>query len=407
MTSLLAEKALVNLASPLTVADEMHISQRQGLQKIILSAGVHRQTWIGGYPIFVDVHIDNRSARSIKKIELQLEKTTTFHSHSAPCNDQGMAGMLRLPNLIQKEIIAKKDVSNGLRSILPISQDLATYQMDLPVGSLSIETGRFFGVRFFLNIKVSCSFHRHLKVQLPITIIHPNSIDIPTNALAQVTTSIEHKHRNLTSASGTGSPYRYRPGQAFTTARRQSYLELRNDTLRSGDMDSLTRALEESPRRSERQSRISPKRMKILRRQSAIGIRNRDKPSSNHQQHRTLSKQHASFDDGARYRTPYITNDTTLVGEPRVSFEDRRQQQLPPPLQSQSGLSGLQKNRSSGVQHRSSLEAKVHRGLRGISIDMMNRGPRLQKSTSGLAFNSSDESDKENVPPLTSVTKEN
>lgn len=390
------------------MTDEIHVAQRQGIQKIIISAGVHRQTWIGGYPIFVDVHIDNRSVRSIKKIELQLEKTTTFHAHSAPQSDQGLAGLLRLPNLIQKEIIVKKGVSNGLRGIVPVTQNLATYQMDLPTGLVSIETGRFFGVRYFLNVKIICSFHRHLQVQLPITIIHPNSIDIPTNALAQVTASIEHKHRHLTSANGTGSPYRYRPGQAFTAARRQSLRELRNDALRSGDLESLTRALEASPRRSERRlSTGSPQRMKVIRRQSAIAMSTKPRPSS---QHRTMSKQQASFDNGVTYRTPHITNDNTLVGEPRVSFEDRQlilpqqpqqpQQQPPPVLQTRIEPVNVQSNHSSNMQQpRSSLEAKIHRGLRGLSIDIMNRGPRLQKSTSGLGFDSSDESDKENEPP--------
>ena len=216
---------------------------------------------------------------------------------------------------------------------------------------------------------------------------YQNSIDIPTNALAQVTASIEHKHRNLTSASGTGSPYRYRPGQAFTAARRQSYLQLRKDTIGSGEMAFLTRTLETSPRRLERQPRVSPKRMKITRRQSAAVIGSSSR-LSNHQHHRTLSKQHASFDNGTRFKIPRISNDTKRVGEPRVSFEDRN-----------AGHGPWQGHQRGSLQQRSSLEAKVHKGLRGISFDAMNRGPRLQKSTSGLAFDFSDESDKENNPP--------
>ena len=390
LTSPLAEKALVNLSTPLTATDDMHFSHQQGVQKITLAAGIHRQTWIGGYPIFVDVRIDNRSEKAVKRIELQLEKTTTFYSHSAPSNGQGIAELLRLPDQIHKEIIASKEVSHSLRGILPISQDLTTYQMHLPTGSLSIETGRFFGVRFFINIKISCSFNKHLKVQLPITIVHPNSIDIPTNALAQVTASIEHRHRNLTSASGTGSPYRYRPGQAFTNARRQSYLRLRQNALASSDLDSLTRTLEASPRRPETKPRGSPQRIKIARRQSAVAISTHNRRGSGHQHHHTLSKQHASFDNGVKYRNPRISNDTTRVDEPLVSFEDRPQPQGEP--------SKIQQNRST-IQQRSSLEAKIHKGLRGISMDMMNRVPRLQKSTSGLAFDFSDESDKENVTP--------
>ena len=57
--------------------------------------------------------------------------------------------------------------------------------------------GRFFGVRYFLNLQITCSFKyvlpmcllfcskltlstssKHLKVQLPITIIHPVSLTL-------------------------------------------------------------------------------------------------------------------------------------------------------------------------------------------------------------------------------------
>ncbi len=387
----------------------MRFSSRQGVRVVALAAGIHRQTWIGGYPIFVDIQVDNRSESTVRKIELQIEKTTTFHDHSAPCDGQGRAESLRLPDHIHKEVVASKVVSSGLRGILPISKNLATYHMDLPTGLLSIETGRFFGVRFFLNVKITCSFNKHLTIQLPITIVHPNSIDIPTNALAQVAASIEHKHRNLTSTSGTGSPYRYHPGQAFKSARRQSYLQLRKNTLRSSDLDSLTQALEDSPRRLDTQSRTSPQRMKITRHQSAVAINTNDALGGSHQPHRSLTKKTASFDNANRYRTnPRISNDTTRLGEPRVSFEDQthhfQPQQFPQPqVQIQPNGPSKQQQTQLTSQPRSSLEAKVHKGLRGISMDMMNRGPRLQKSTSGLAFDFSDESDKENISPSRKV----
>ena len=372
---------------------------------VALAAGIHRQTWIGGYPIFVDVQVDNRSESTVRRIELQVEKTTTFHDHCAPSDGHGRSGSLRLPDHIHKEVLATKVVSTGLRGILPISKNLATYHMDLPTGLLSIETGRFFGVRFFLNVKITCSFNKHLTIQLPITIVHPNSIDIPTNSLAQVAASIECKHRNLTSTSGTGSPYRYHPGQAFTSARRQSYLQLRQNTIGSSDLDSLTRALEDSPRRLKSQSHTSPKRMKITRRQSAVAIGTNNAFGNSHQNRRTLTKQNASFDNGIRYGTNLrISNDTTRLGEPRVSFEDQahllQPQHFPQPQkQVQTSSPSKLQQRPPTAMPRSSLEAKVHKGLRGLSMDMMNRGPRLQKSTSGLAFDFSDESDKENLSP--------
>ena len=212
----MAGKALVNLSNPLVVSDELHISR----QPILVTAGIHRQTWIGGYLLFVDLRIVNRSSKAVRKIELQLERVTVYHVHTAPSMGKKFAEMLRVPDEIQKEILSRKSNLASGNGIRPRSQDFRTAQLELPSGLVSIENGRFFGVPYFLNIQVSCAFNKRVKLQLPITLVHPNSIDIPPNALAQVTASIEHKQRNSSSSTEAQSlPYRYRPGQAFTAAR--------------------------------------------------------------------------------------------------------------------------------------------------------------------------------------------
>ena len=142
MTLALAEKALVSLSDPLLVSDELHFSNRTGVKKVALSAGIHRQTWISGYPIFVDIQIDNQSNKSVKKVELQLERTTTYHSQPAPATIQGAVESLRIPDQIHKEVLAKEDVSHGLHGIVPVLLDFRTYQMDLPRGLVSIEMGK-------------------------------------------------------------------------------------------------------------------------------------------------------------------------------------------------------------------------------------------------------------------------
>lgn len=360
------EKALVNLSSPLLAVDEMPMSKRSSTRTVKLTAGLHRQTWISGYPIFVDMHIDNKSSKDVRRVELQLEKTTLFHNYPAPSTNAVSADVLRLPDHRQTEIVVRKDLADGFQGVVSLSQDFRTCQLELPTGLVSIETGRFFGIRYFLNVQITCSFNKHLKVQLPITIIHPNSIDIPPNALAQVAASIEHKHRNHSSTSGTGSPYRYRAGQAFTAARRQSYLQLRKDTLGSTEMEELTRTLEGSPRRMALRLGESPRKTKVARRQSANVL-----GSSSRSSHKHLLPR-SSFD----------TTTNTKYSMPRSSFETVR------PLEQRGSP---QRRVSRGP--RSSLEKKVLKGLRG---SFETSGPRLQRSTSGLAF---DDSDKENYAP--------
>ncbi|KAL9041801.1 MAG: hypothetical protein Q9180_001046 [Flavoplaca navasiana] len=237
------EKALLNLPNPLVVTEEVQTSHRGSLDSVELTAGVHRQTWISGYPLFVDVRIDNRGSRFVKKVELQLERMTFIYAHAAPSEEQGLGNTLRLPDRCEKEVILK--VSNHAWQVQPQSSDLKTCSLSVPPGLVSIDAGRFFGVRFFLNVRISISFTKHLMVQLPITLIHPNSIDIPPNSLAQVAATIEHKHRRRHPLTPDIS-YNYRPGQAFLAARRQSFDQAARKTISQEEITSIANALDDN-----------------------------------------------------------------------------------------------------------------------------------------------------------------
>ena len=152
----------------------------------------------------------------------------------------------------------------------------------------------------------------------------------------------------------------------------------------SNEMAELTRALENSPRKaaprrvngsprrvngSPRRVNGSPKKLKVRRRQSAVvlgGGMNRD-----FHQHQHLRSR--SSLDSMKY---------TVYTLPRPSFATDRVEE---PLNSY--------EQPSSRAPRSSLERKVIGGLRG---SFESRGPRLQRSTSGMAF---DDSDKENCAP--------
>ena len=137
----LAEKALVNLRYPLSACDELNLSKKFNTQIIKLTVGIHRQTWISGYPVFVDVHIENRSCKDVRKLELQLDKTIIFHDCSAPNTGSKSTDNLRLPDQMQKQNIANTQVSDGWQGVRALSQDFRTCQMNLPTGLVSIETG--------------------------------------------------------------------------------------------------------------------------------------------------------------------------------------------------------------------------------------------------------------------------
>lgn len=123
------------------------LSKRYSTQTVKLTAGLHRQTWISGYLIFVDMYIDNKSSKAVKKVELQLEKTTLFHTYPSPSTNGGLADVLRLPDHRQTQMILRKDLADGFESVPPLSQDFRTCQLELPTGLVSIETGVYFRLR--------------------------------------------------------------------------------------------------------------------------------------------------------------------------------------------------------------------------------------------------------------------
>ncbi|KAI4116033.1 MAG: hypothetical protein LQ345_003474 [Seirophora villosa] len=374
------EKALVNLSNPLVVTDEMQSSHRGSLETVTLTAGVHRQTWISGYPLFVDVRVQNRSSKAVRRIEVQLERSIFIYAYAAPSVDRGLGDTLRLPDKCEKDIICNAacpgwQVAGG-------SQDLKTCGLFVPSGLVSVDAGRFFGVRFFLNVRVRVSFAKHLMVQLPITIIHPNSIDIPPNSLAQVAATIEHKHRHRSSSSPDPS-YHYRPGQAFLAARRQSIEQVARQTLSHEDMNAIARVLDDSSGNTNKSSIPQPRRRASISHVSAtvntdppIRYRNSRFLEGTHSFRRASSPQ--------RLSTRLLASDNaTPPRRPAPPIPERRSHAQRSSLDEQASRQWLL-----GSQHppraRSSLEENSRR-----------RGPRLQRSTSGLKFSSSEEEEEE------------
>lgn len=98
---------------------------------------------MNSYPVFVDIHIDNRSSKDVKKVEMQLEKAILFHDYSAPSANTKTTSTLRVPDHVQKEIIVSSQLSGDFDGVCALSQDFRTCQMQLPTGLVSIETGTY------------------------------------------------------------------------------------------------------------------------------------------------------------------------------------------------------------------------------------------------------------------------
>ncbi|TKA39839.1 hypothetical protein B0A55_13559, partial [Friedmanniomyces simplex] len=130
----------------------------------------------------------------------------------------------------------------------------------------------YFEVRYFLTVTTSLSNAKPVSVQLPIILVHMNSLDVVPNSIAQVAAAIEEKraeqhrhHRHRSSESkrckpgplrqrSVSSPARskdirrqrsYTQGRAFAAPRQQS---LDRQRAEQADLDLLRQALDASPR---------------------------------------------------------------------------------------------------------------------------------------------------------------
>lgn len=76
---------------------------------------------------------------------------------------------------------------------MPQSTDLRTCDLEIPRGHATIKCKKYFEVRYYLNVIVGTTHMNVVTVQLPIILIHINSLDVPTNSVAQVAAAIEEK----------------------------------------------------------------------------------------------------------------------------------------------------------------------------------------------------------------------
>ena len=247
------EKALGSLPDPLLASDAVSIANNGQIDTCKLTAGLHRQTWVDGAAIFVDIHIANNTSKSVKKVEVQVEKSTLWYSHAAAGTVEKSASHLRLPKKTDKEFIASSILKKSREwdGVAPHASEVRTCSVDVPRGHVTISTGRYFEVRYFLNVIITIGMFKTVAVQLPITLIHMNSLDILPNSLAQVAAAIELKRARTVPVNEDAPLYPpYHQGQAFSAPRRQSLSRNRNgDDSVGEDISALAHDLDASPRK--------------------------------------------------------------------------------------------------------------------------------------------------------------
>jgi hypothetical protein len=146
-----------------------------------------------------------------------------------------------------------KSGQRGWEGVKPGSSDLLTCELEIPRGQLSIRQGRHFEVIYHIQASVGTKWQpRLVVVELPINIVHMNSLDIPPNSLVQVSTAMNERRARTSTEQSQVIPVCIQSvaGRAFASPRQQSLMQLQEQEANTfyGIRD-LTEALDISPRR--------------------------------------------------------------------------------------------------------------------------------------------------------------
>ena len=151
---------MVSLPSPLTASEELRFSSTDNSLPIRVTAGLHRQTWISGYMLFVDVQVQNRSNRDVNKIVIQLEKATIVYVFSPASTRIGSADTLRIPDYCERSIAASS-IFKSKGDVVPAHTEVVkTCRIEVPTGLVSVDTGKM--IAFILVISLWLPMHRNL-----------------------------------------------------------------------------------------------------------------------------------------------------------------------------------------------------------------------------------------------------
>ncbi|PVH93212.1 hypothetical protein DM02DRAFT_243818 [Periconia macrospinosa] len=249
------EKALMSLPSPLTASDEWVKPRDVSVEVVRITAGLHRQVWVSGTSIYVDVHIVNNSRKSIKKIELQLERDLLCYKHAAAATMEKSASQARIFDSNERSILGKSVIKQGTagwHGVPPHQTHIRTCHLEVPRGHATVKCGKYFEVRYFLNVIIGSAHTKLVAVQLPIVLIHMNSLDVVPNSVAQVAAAIEEKRTAHSYKRGHSPPRLERQpshsvqGRAFAAPRMQSLDRMRSQ---AEELHGLGKDLDQSPRK--------------------------------------------------------------------------------------------------------------------------------------------------------------
>jgi len=225
------EIALLPLQTPL-LATEEHALRWGGHKTLKVTAGLHRAVWVSGTAAYVDVNIINKTNRKVKSIKCKLRRHILAYKNTVALAENKSAGHLRVPNWIERKTLSHSELNIGSRwrGVKGSQLDVVTCEIDIPRNQLSVKMGRYFEVKYFVDIAVCTPAARTVRCQLPVTIVHMNSLDVMPNDLANVAQAISDRYGKANAKS-------YSAGRAFVAPREKVFAPLVPQTSRTPKPD--------------------------------------------------------------------------------------------------------------------------------------------------------------------------
>ncbi|SJX62458.1 uncharacterized protein SRS1_13308 [Sporisorium reilianum f. sp. reilianum] len=169
-----------------------------GSGKVHLMASLHRNTWVAGQRVYINIGIHNETSKKINGMTLALMRTVTLYKPRPELDLDGGQAARREPDVdacqtsTTRKKIAEEELEMGQKGsrgvvtargwwtgVDPGQRVESSHSMHIPADALSISRGRHVEVVYSIKVSVGSALSSDVSVELPIRVINFVSLDPP------------------------------------------------------------------------------------------------------------------------------------------------------------------------------------------------------------------------------------
>lgn len=168
-----------------------------GSGKVHLMASLHRNTWVAGQRVYINISVQNDTSKKINGMTLALIRTVTLYKPRPELDLNELARRNELdPDACQtsttRKKIAEEELEMGQKGsrgvvtakgwwtgVEPGQKVDSSHYMQIPADALSISRGRHVEVVYSIKVSIGSSLSSDVSVELPLRVINFVSLDPP------------------------------------------------------------------------------------------------------------------------------------------------------------------------------------------------------------------------------------